>query len=73
MDFGLINRTFPADNDTNNRQTKTSWERLYHQVLTLNKESSRDVEYKVLFLGRHGEGWHNAAEEYYGTPAWNVS
>jgi hypothetical protein len=24
-------------------------------------------------LGRHGEGWHNAAETYYGTPAWNVS
>jgi broad specificity phosphatase PhoE len=24
-----------------------------------------------LFLGRHGEGWHNAAESYYGTPAWN--
>lgn len=30
------------------------------------------MEYKVLFLGRHGEGWHNAAESYYGTPAWNV-
>ncbi|RMZ91445.1 hypothetical protein DV736_g1310, partial [Chaetothyriales sp. CBS 134916] len=25
----------------------------------------------LLFLGRHGEGWHNAAESYYGTPAWN--
>lgn len=29
------------------------------------------MEYKVLFLGRHGEGWHNVAESYYGTPAWN--
>jgi hypothetical protein len=28
--------------------------------------------YKVLFMGRHGEGFHNAAESYYGTPAWNV-
>ncbi|RMZ83473.1 hypothetical protein DV737_g1588, partial [Chaetothyriales sp. CBS 132003] len=26
---------------------------------------------QLLFLGRHGEGWHNAAETYYGTPAWN--
>ena len=23
-------------------------------------------------MGRHGEGYHNAAETYYGTPAWNV-
>lgn len=23
-------------------------------------------------MGRHGDGWHNAAEAYYGTPAWNV-
>lgn len=22
-------------------------------------------------MARHGEGWHNAAESYYGTPAWN--
>jgi hypothetical protein len=33
----------------------------------------RNVQYKVLFMGRHGEGWHNAAESFYGTPAWNVS
>lgn len=24
----------------------------------------------MLFLGRHGEGWHNVAETYYGTIAW---
>ena len=29
------------------------------------------MAYKVLFLARHGEGFHNAAETYYGTPAWN--
>lgn len=50
----------------------TQWQRFYHQVQKLNEDSSQDVEYKVLFLGRHGEGWHNAAETYYGTPAWNV-
>jgi broad specificity phosphatase PhoE len=22
-------------------------------------------------MGRHGNGWHNAAQDYYGTPAWN--
>jgi hypothetical protein len=32
--------------------------------------------YKVLIrllYSRHGEGYHNVAESYYGTPAWNVS
>lgn len=24
-------------------------------------------------MGRHGEGYHNVAEAYYGTPAWDVS
>ncbi|KAE8348827.1 histidine phosphatase superfamily [Aspergillus coremiiformis] len=67
--FGLINRTYPIDNKkTKNR---TPWERFYHQVVELNRRSPPNVDYKVLFLGRHGEGWHNAAEEYYGTPAWN--
>jgi broad specificity phosphatase PhoE len=26
----------------------------------------------VLFLGRHGQGWHNVAEAKYGTKAWDV-
>ncbi len=31
------------------------------------------MRYKLLVMGRHGQGFHNAAESYYGTPAWNVS
>jgi hypothetical protein len=23
-------------------------------------------------MGRHGEGYHNVAESFYGTPAWDV-
>jgi hypothetical protein len=23
-------------------------------------------------MGRHGEGYHNVAEAFYGTPAWDV-
>ncbi|KAJ5246815.1 hypothetical protein N7468_001798 [Penicillium chermesinum] len=74
VNFGLINRTYPTDHllkHLSDYNTLTQWERFYHQVRELNEWSPRDVEYKVLFLGRHGEGWHNAAESYYGTPAWN--
>lgn len=37
----------------------------------LNANAPLDTIYKVLFMGRHGEGYHNAAQDYYGTPAWN--
>ncbi|KAJ5946489.1 Histidine phosphatase superfamily clade-1 [Penicillium verhagenii] len=71
VNFGLLNRTYLADQELKNANSLTQWERFYNQVEKLNDESHSDVEYKVLFLGRHGEGWHNAAQTYYGTPAWN--
>ncbi|CAI7616537.1 unnamed protein product [Penicillium pancosmium] len=71
VNFGLINRTYPADSHLKKHHDYSQWERFYHQVQKLNQDSHKDVEYKVLFLGRHGEGYHNAAETFYGTPAWN--
>jgi broad specificity phosphatase PhoE len=38
----------------------------------LNKNAENGVEYKVLYLGRHGQGYHNAAETRYGTKLWDV-
>ncbi|KAL8866390.1 MAG: hypothetical protein Q9174_006330, partial [Haloplaca sp. 1 TL-2023] len=49
----------------------TQWQRFAHAVFRLNRSSGRFTQYKLLYLGRHGEGYHNAAESYYGTPAWN--
>ncbi|GFF45222.1 probable phosphomutase PMU1 [Aspergillus udagawae] len=66
--FGLINRTYDAD-DENTRLTQ--WQRFYNHVHELNKQAPHKTEYKVFFFGRHGQGWHNAAESFYGTPAWN--
>jgi broad specificity phosphatase PhoE len=67
--FGLINRTYPTDNECD--RSFTQWQKLEFYVNSLNLRSGKDVDYKVLFLGRHGEGYHNVAETYYGTPAWN--
>lgn len=66
--FGLINRSYPEVSDG---AAGTQWHRFEKQVKALNAKATANVEYKVLFLGRHGEGYHNAAESYYGTPAWN--
>ncbi|KAJ8060220.1 hypothetical protein OCU04_010563 [Sclerotinia nivalis] len=67
--FGLINRTYPTDSHVS--ENATQWRRFEKYITSLNKNSPKNVNYKVLFMGRHGEGFHNAAETYYGTPAWN--
>jgi hypothetical protein len=38
----------------------------------LNNCSRTNIRYKLLYVGRHGEGYHNVAEDFYGTPAWDV-
>lgn len=69
--FGLINRTYPTDASYDPRGKKTQWQRFANQVFRLNRDAPRGTQYKLLYMGRHGEGYHNAAESYYGTPAWN--
>ena len=69
VNFGLINKTYPGSGAAN----ATQWQRFTQVVDSLNADSDLNTVYKVLFMGRHGEGFHNAAESYYGTPAWNVS
>ncbi|CAK7216756.1 putative phosphoglycerate mutase pmu1 [Sporothrix curviconia] len=72
--FGLISRAYPTDDAADDGQTQ--WQRFAKYVMALN-EAARDAEgttrvaYKVLFMGRHGEGDHNVAEAEYGTAAWN--
>jgi broad specificity phosphatase PhoE len=69
--FGLINRTYPSDSSYPDRKRSTQWQRLAHYISTLNKKAPRNERYALFFMGRHGEGFHNAAESYFGTPAWN--
>ncbi|CAK7275462.1 putative phosphoglycerate mutase pmu1 [Sporothrix epigloea] len=73
--FGLISRSYPSDSAGSS--TLTQWQRFAHYVDALN-DGAREVQtetsrviYKVLLMGRHGEGDHNVAEAFYGTPAWN--
>ena len=69
--FGLINRTYPSDSTFKAEHGDTQWRRFAHQVAELNRAAPKSVEYKVLFMGRHGDGYHNDAQAFYGTPAWN--
>lgn len=38
----------------------------------MNEQAEPNVAYKVLYLGRHGEGFHNVAQSWYGDDAWDV-
>ncbi|KAF2203175.1 phosphoglycerate mutase family protein [Delitschia confertaspora ATCC 74209] len=69
QNFGLIARTY--DTDSKSDRYGEQWQRFENYVRHLNKKSGKDVQYKVIFLGRHGQGYHNVAESKYGTPAWD--
>ena len=71
--LGLIDRPYECDGDSVVHHSKTQWQRFEDEVQRLQHQAGRDVQYKVLYLARHGEGTHNVAEAFYGTPAWDVS
>ncbi|KAJ7908384.1 histidine phosphatase superfamily [Mycena leptocephala] len=47
------------------------WSKLTAKLRELNASAGDDASYKVIFFGRHGQGYHNVAEEKYGTKAWD--
>lgn len=67
--FGLINRTYETTN--NLAEPLTQWQQFEQHVEAMNSAAPPNTVYKVLFMGRHGEGYHNVAETAFGTPAWN--
>jgi broad specificity phosphatase PhoE len=64
--FGLINRDYDTDIQG---AGKEQWQRFSAHIRHL---VAQDPSIKVIWLGRHGQGWHNVAETKYGTKAWDV-
>lgn len=52
-------------------KSEERWDRFIERIDRLNREADARTAYKVFFVGRHGEGWHNVGERKYGTEAWN--
>ena len=69
--LGLINQTYNCDTAGDGNHTKTQWQRFKGHIARLNEMSDSHVQYKLLYLGRHGEGIHNVAQAHYGTAAWD--
>ncbi|KAF2005972.1 phosphoglycerate mutase-like protein [Amniculicola lignicola CBS 123094] len=70
-EFGLIERTYHEKGEDKRHEDKGQWQAFEDHVSDLNEQAERGVHYKVLFLGRHGQGYHNVAETKYGTEAWD--
>ncbi|KAH8596204.1 phosphoglycerate mutase family protein [Bisporella sp. PMI_857] len=69
--FGLIDQEFDTDARLpNNGKGLTQWQRFAYKVKVLNEEAAEGQAFKLLYLGRHGQGYHNVASAYYGTNFW---
>jgi broad specificity phosphatase PhoE len=63
--FGLIPRSYPPSSHATEKEEQ--WPRFTSHIRHLASSSN----IKVLWLGRHGQGFHNVAESHYGTHAWD--
>ncbi|KAJ7690609.1 histidine phosphatase superfamily [Mycena olivaceomarginata] len=50
--------------------SETRWSNLTSKLRELNTIDASS-SYKLIFFGRHGQGYHNVAETKYGTKAWD--
>lgn len=72
MNFGLIERSYGSDASIPEHHELTQWQRFEQELGSLNAQARVGTSYRLLFLGRHGEGDHNVAEAFYGSKAWDV-
>ena len=70
--LGLINRDYDTKVNADSRLQETQWQRFKAFVDRLNQDAEPETQYKLLYMGRHGEGDHNVAEAFYGRKDWDV-
>jgi hypothetical protein len=70
--LGLIPRAYSIDGNFSYDTQTTQWEKFASYIHYLNRASVPKNKYKVLFLARHGEGYHNVASKFYGGDCWRV-
>lgn len=68
--LALLSRPYPSED--NAADDPSDWARFTRYVRHLNTESPDNVSYKVLYLTRHGMGFHNKKHVEVGEDEWNV-
>ncbi|KAF9874533.1 phosphoglycerate mutase [Colletotrichum karsti] len=69
--LGLLDRPFGVTDRNLERRDAKPWDRLAADVNRLNEQSPDGVAYKVLYLTRHGIGYHNVQAAKVGSDEWN--
>lgn len=75
--FGLIHQSYDSDSslqakhDEDASPHSTDWQRFEKHLESLNSNAPPNASYHILYLARHGQGYHNLAESYYGSQAWD--
>ncbi|KAI9147986.1 putative phosphoglycerate mutase [Paramyrothecium foliicola] len=67
--LALIPREYPTDGQE--PQDARDWVRFAAYVRSLNRDAPENVSYKVLYLTRHGVGFHNQKAAEIGTELWD--
>ncbi|KIK96134.1 hypothetical protein PAXRUDRAFT_826291 [Paxillus rubicundulus Ve08.2h10] len=62
QEFGGVPPRFGLKDDSDDR-----WEKFKGKIEMLNSSEQPTTQYKVIFLGRHGQGYHNVAMAKYTT------
>lgn len=72
--LALIDREYPGPEDTSAAPSadKRPWVRFAAHVHELNRTAPPNVHYKILYLTRHGFGYHNQKHAELGDEAWDV-
>lgn len=67
--FGIIERSYPSESSESS--TLSQWQRFQQHLSSLNAAAPGSTSYHLLFLARHGQGYHNVGESYYGSEMWD--
>ncbi|OAP57605.1 hypothetical protein AYL99_08343 [Fonsecaea erecta] len=71
--FDLIEQRYDTDKLwPDNGKLLTQWQRFTHKLKVMNQRAPKEVTYRLLYLGRHGQGYHNVGIMFYGDAAWDT-
>ena len=68
----LVDQIYQSDEISSSAPSKKPWQRLQSYVHYLNAQSPATTSYKVLYIVRHGFGYHNEFMAKVGNEAWKV-
>lgn len=69
---GVTNGVANGTNGVSETDYTQDWPRFAEYVRSLNKQAPEGVRYKVLYMTRHGVGYHNQKSVEVGVEAWDV-